>query len=284
MPLLNFATIDSGYGQLQGEVFPGLTLTGGERFDRHNQFGGHSTGAVAAAWTFNDSDTTVRSSFSQGFKAPSLYQLYSDYGNRALRPEAGESWDLGVEQHVWERRLMFSTTYYQRYSRDLIEFFECLSAADCLTGAELGYYANVARAAAHGVELQAAAYPTDQLTLAANYTLTDTEDKSVGSPGYGQELLRRPKNAANASLSYRWSQSLTTIVDGRYAGPSFDNPGTGRVQLGGYALFNVRLSYSLGKQLELYGRVENATGKHYETAYEYGTLGRVAYAGVRASF
>jgi outer membrane cobalamin receptor len=34
----------------------------------------------------------------------------------------------------------------------------------------------------------------------------------------------------------------------------------------------------------LYARVENATGKHYETAYQYGTFGRVAFAGLRASF
>ena len=46
----NAATIDSGYAQLQGEVVPGLTLTAGERYDRHDVFGGHSTGALAAAW------------------------------------------------------------------------------------------------------------------------------------------------------------------------------------------------------------------------------------------
>jgi vitamin B12 transporter len=284
-PTRNYASIDSGYAQLQGEVAPGLTLTAGERYDRHDVFGGHTTGAFAAAWALNDAQTILRSSFSQGFKAPSLYELYSNYGNPALRPEAGESWDAGVEQHAWERRLMLSASYFQRYSRDLIEFFDCTTPVGCLHPAALGYYANISRAAAHGVELQGTVDPTERITLAANYTLTETEDQSPGSPTYGQELIRRPKNAANASATYRWSFPLTGNVAVRYAGPSFDDgPYGGRVELGGYVLADLRMSYAIRDRLEVYARVENVAGKHYETIYEYGTPGRIAYAGVRATF
>jgi vitamin B12 transporter len=284
-PTRNYASIDSGYAQLQGEVASGLTLTGGERYDRHDVFGGHSTGAFAAAWALNDARTILRSSFSQGFKAPSLYELYSNYGNPALRPEAGESWDAGIEQHAWERRWLLSATYFQRYSRDLIEFFDCTTPVGCLHPTVLGYYANISRAAAHGVELQSTLDLTDRITLMANYTLTETEDQSPGSPTYGEELIRRPKNAANASLTYRWSFPLTGNIAVRYAGPSFDDGAYGgRVELGGYVLADVRWSYAIRDRLEVYARVENLTGKHYETIYEYGTLGRVAYAGVRTTF
>jgi len=283
MPTQNYDTIDSGYAQLQGDIVQNLTLTAGERYDRHDVYGGHSTGAVAAALRLNGGDTILRSSFSQGFKAPSLYQLYSSYGNQALRPEAAESWDAGVEQHLWDQRLMMSATYFQRYSRDLIEFYDCPSLADCLNPSG-GYYANISRATAHGVELQSTYQASSQLALAANYTLTDTEDKSPGSPTYGQALPRRPRNAANASATYRWQMPLTANVAVRYAGPSLDSGAVGaeEVTLGGYVLVDLRLSYALYDRLELYARVENATGKHYETAYEYGTLGRVAYAGFRA--
>jgi vitamin B12 transporter len=283
MPVKNHATIDSGYAQLQGEVVSGLTLTAGERYDRHDVYGGHTTGAVAAAWAMNDGRTILRSSFSQGFKAPSLYQLYSNYGNLALSPEAGESWDAGIEQRLWGRRLLLSATYFQRYSRDLIEFFDCPTPTNCPNPSG-GYYANIARATAHGVELQAAVNPTEQITLAANYTLDETEDQSPGSPTYGEELLRRPKNTANASVTYRWSVPLTANVAVRYAGRSFDNNGSGLVELGGYVLVDLRLSYTLRDRLEIYARVENATGKYYETVYQYGTLNRVAYAGLRATF
>ena len=46
----------------------------------------------------------------------------------------------------------------------------------------------------------------------------------------------------------------------------------------------VVITNALRDRLEIYARVENATGKYYETVYKYGTLGRVAYAGLRATF
>ncbi len=282
-PLENAVTIDSGYGQVQAEVATGLTLTAGERYDHHDVYGGHSTGQLAAAWALNDNRTVLRASFGQGFKAPSLYQLYSNYGNQALRPETAESFDAGLEQHAWDSRLVVSATYFQRYSHDLIEFFDCSTPNALCVIEPNGYYANIARAAAHGAELQATLSPTPELTLAANYTLTVTEDKSPGSPTYGDTLPRRPEDAANLSATYHWSVPFATSIAARYAGPSFDDAAN-TIKLGGYVLADLRLSYQLRERLELYARLDNATGKHYETAYQYGTLSRVAYAGVRAAF
>jgi vitamin B12 transporter len=285
MPLRNFAAIDSGYAQLQGEPVAGLSLTAGGRYDRHNVYGGHSTGQFAAAWTLDDSRTVLRASFGQGFKAPSLYQLYSNYGNKALQPEIANSWDAGVEHHAWNGRVLLSATYFNRDSRDLIEFFDCTTPSTqplCATE-PFGYYANVARASARGAELQAAVNPSDQLQLSANYTLTDAEDRSPGSATFGNQLPRRPKSSANAMATYRWPSRLSTSVGARYASRSFDDAAN-TIALGGYVLVDLRISYALGDRLELYGRVDNATGKHYETAYLYGTYGRVGFAGVRATF
>ena len=282
-PLENAATIDSGYLQLQGEVLTGLTLTAGERYDRHDVYGGHSTGQVAAAWVLNDSHTVLRASFGQGFKAPSLYQLYSQYGNVALQPEQAHSWDAGVEHHLWNERMLLSATYFQRASHDLIAFFDCTTPNGLCATEPFGYYANIARASAHGVELQASLTATDSLSVSANYTLTKTEDQSPDSLTYGNELPRRPKEAANASATYRWPWRVTTDVAVRYGGRSFDDAAN-QIALGGYVLVDLRASYAFTDHFQLYGRVENLTGKHYETAYQYGTLGRVAFAGLRATF
>ncbi|MGH1556680.1 TonB-dependent receptor domain-containing protein [Caulobacter segnis] len=46
-------------------------------------------------------DTVVRASFGQGFRAPGLYELYSEYGNLDLSPEKFDSWDAGVEQRFF---------------------------------------------------------------------------------------------------------------------------------------------------------------------------------------
>ena len=83
--------------------------------------------------------------------------------------------------------------------------------------------------------------------------------------------------------TYRWPSHLSTSVGARYASRTFDDAAN-TIALGGYLLVDLRISYALGDRLELYGRVDNATGKHYETAYLYGTYGRVGFAGVRATF
>jgi vitamin B12 transporter len=283
MPVIKQASIDSGYAQLQSEVLAGLTLTAGERYDHHDLYGGHTTGQVAAAWALNDRQTILRASFGQGFKAPSLYQLYSNYGNQALQPEEANSWDAGVEWHGFEGRWMGSATYFQRSSRDLINFFSCPAPnALCVTEPG-GFYANIARASARGLELQSTLNLSERLKLAANYTLTETEDRSPGSPTYGMELPNRPKNAANASVTYASPPHLSAAIALRYAGRSFDDA-IAPTWLGGYVRVDVRVDYPIRAGLELYGRVENVTDKHYETTYEYGTLGRVGYVGIRATF
>ena len=283
MPVDKQVSINSGYAQLQTELLAGLTFTAGERYDHHDVYGGHTTGQLAAAWALNDQKTIIRASFGEGFKAPSLYELYSNYGNLALHPEQARSWDAGVERRSSDARLVISATYFQRKSDDLILFLSCPAPIALCATEPQGVFANVARASARGVELQGSFNLSEHLSLLANYTLTETEDRSPGSPTYGQELPNRPKNMANASATYRWPLGITAAIATQYVGPSFDNAIT-PVWLGGYVLLNLRASYSISERLEVYGRIENAADKHYETRFEYGTLGRVGYFGVRANF
>jgi len=275
--------INSGYLQGQYQVLPGLTLTAGGRYDHHEVYGGHGTGQFAAAWVMPDQKTVLRTSLGQGFKAPALYQLYSNYGNRALEPEKAVSWDAGIERHALEDRLVASATYFQRSSHDLINFFDCSTPSPLCATEPFGYYANIARSFAHGVELTGSLQAADRLSITGNYTWTATEDRSSGSATYGNELPRRPAHAGNATVSYLWPLRLSTALALRYAGPSFDDAAN-RIRLGGYVLLDFRTSLTVTDHLELYGRVENLTDRHYEVAYQYGTLGRSAYIGARATF
>ena len=274
------------YVQLQGEVISGLTLTAGERHDHYDAFGQHYTGQFAAAWSL-PSSTILRASWSQGYKAPSLYQLYSPYGNSALKPETSTGGDAGVEQHLWSDRVTLSATYFLTHFNNLIEFEDCPGSPLCATlGLDGGYYANFDRAKASGVELQASATVTPELVVAANYSHIKTDDETPGSATEGQQLFQRPEDAANLSVTYSWPHSIKTTVAARYGGPSLDQNfnvyPTATVRLGGYTLLDLRVSYDVTDKLELYARVDNATNKWYETVYQYGTWGRTAFFGLRA--
>jgi vitamin B12 transporter len=274
------------YVQVQGEVVRGLTLTAGERHDHYDSVGQHYTGQFAAAWSL-PSSTVLRASWSQGYKAPSLYQLYSPYGNTTLKPEVSTGGDGGVEQHLWNDRVTLSATYFLTHFKNLIEFEDCPGSPLCETiGQTGGYYANLDRAKASGVELQASAALTPALALSANYSHIKTIDETPGSPTDGQQLFQRPEDAANLSLTYTWPHRVATTVAARYGGPSVDQNfnvyPTATLRLGGYTLLDLRASYSVTDKLELYARIDNATNKWYETIYQYGTWGRTAFFGLRA--
>lgn len=268
--------MDSVYGQLQAKPVAGLTLTGGVRYDDHDTFGSATTFQAGATWTPNDGATIFRANYGEGFKAPSLYQLYSDYGNTALKPEEAKSWDIGVEHSVLDGRLRGSVTYFNRDTTNQIDFLSNNIPPN------FGGYANTAKTQADGVEVEGSFEVNSLLTLSANYTNMDAVNKSAGA-NYGKDLVRRAGETANADAELSLPNGLTAGVTMQYVGHSFDNAANTR-RLKSYVLTDVRVSYPINDTFELYGRVENLFDQQYETLYRYGTLGRGAFAGVRARF
>ena len=282
------ASITGLYAQLVGDLLPGLTVSGGVRRDHHDDFGNHTAGQASAAWRVNDGRTVLRASWGQAFKAPSLYQLGSEFGNPNLAPESSHSWDAGVEHRLFDGRVVLSAAYFDRHTRNQIDFVSCFSPGDdprCVSVGgvpRFGFYDNTARTKAHGVELSAQADLTEALTVTANYTWTDARNETLG-PNRENQLVRRPPREANAEATYRWPSKLSTAVAVHYAGARYDdianlNP------LKGYVLWDLRASYPLSETIEVYARVENLFDESYETIRDYGELGRAAYGGVKARF
>ncbi|AKH42869.1 vitamin B12 transporter [Altererythrobacter atlanticus] len=271
------------YGQLQFEPVDGLTLTGGLRQEDHSAFGGSTVGSASLAYTPNDGVTVVRASWGEGFKAPSLYQLYSEYGNPGLAPEQAESWDVGIEQWLFHA-VSLSAVYFQRDSDDLINFAYCSATPDnplCSDG-RFGYYENVDRADTEGVELGTSIY-LGAFQASANYTWLDAVNSSPGDFNKGNRLARRPENTFNATASYTLPFGLTAGATMRIVGDSFNDAGNTQV-VESYTLVDFRLSYPVNEKLEVYARVENAFDERYETVSDYGTLPQLFYGGVRLRF
>jgi vitamin B12 transporter len=282
VPLDSNIEITSVYAQINGEIVKGLTLTGGLRHDDHDTFGNNTLGQAAVAWAFNDGNTTLRASFGQGFKAPTLFHLYSNFGNTLLQPEDADSWDAGIEQRFADGSVVLSAIYFGRKTKNQIDFVSCTSPNPLCTPGKTGVYDNISRAKADGVEL-AASVSLDALTLQANYTLTNTENTSPGNANRGRKLPRRPKNAANFWADYEWAFGLSTGFGVRYVGQTFDNAANSFV-LEDYALVEVRASYPVNDNVEIYGRIENLFDQAYATTRNYSTEGRGAFAGIRTKF
>jgi len=278
--------VDSVYGQLQAEVIKGLTLTAGVRYEDHDTYGSHTLGQASAAWALNEGNTVLRASFGQGFRAPGLYELYSEYGNLSLSPEKFDSWDAGVEQHFFGGKAKASATWFQREADNEIRYNSCSTGSTdplCAPGGvfRFGYYRNVQKTKTQGVELIGEVKPVAGLTITGNYTYTDAQSESGTSKG--KQLTRRPKNMGNLSVGYRWPVGLTTTVAARYVGKTYNNDANTQV-VKDYTLVDLRAAYEINKTYEVFGRVENLFDKDYQTILNYGTAGRGAFVGLRARF
>ena len=278
--------VDSIYGQLQVEPVQGLTLAGGLRHEDHDTYGAHTLGQVSAAWALNGGNTVLRASFGQGFRAPGLYELYSEYGNTKLSPEEFDSWDAGIEQRFLDGKVRASATWFHRKADNEIRFFSCAAGSTdplCAPGGapRFGYYSNLQKTKAQGLELIGELKPADGLTITGDYSYTDAESASGASKG--KQLTRRPKTMGNLSATYRWPVGLSTTIAVRYVGKTYNNEANTQA-VADYATVDLRASYPINPTLEVFGRVENALDKDYQTILNFGAPGRGAFMGLRARF
>lgn len=247
-----------------------LRLAGGARVDDHSRFGTHVTLGAHGSLGFAD-DWRARASYGEGFKAPTLYQLFGGFvGNPDLRPEKSRSFDIGVERGVrGGEGLHLAATLFRRDSRNLIDL-------------DSGFvYRNIARARAQGFELEAGLRPSERWLVQAAYTWLKARDRTND-----RALARRPRHAVTVSAD--WTTPLAGLelgADLRMASDAveYDFAGT-PAALDGYAVLTVRAALPITERVDVYGRIENLTDAQYETARGFNTAGRSAFIGARARF
>ena len=271
-----------------GIEFGGLSGHVGVRQDEHEDFGGATSFGGDLTYEIVDG-LRFRASVGEGFKAPSLYQLFSDYGNPALQPEESISYDLGLAYGTRAEPVYASVTLFQRDSENLINFIGCPVQTGICNNRPFGTYDNVAQARARGVEVEAGASPFDGLRLRAAYAYVDAQDRSAGTANFGNQLARRPQHAG--TLSVDWAPAPETIGapviggDLRIVGDAFDDAGNNK-RLDGYTVADLRVSVPLGliageRPVEVFGRVENVFDEQYQTAAGYAQAPRGFFAGIR---
>jgi len=271
----------NGYdAQWQAKPVEGVTLTGGVRHDDDREFGGHNSVKLSGAWQVLTA-TTLRANYGDGFKAPSLYELFSQYSNplAALKPEIAKGWEAGIDQTMWDGRLSASLTYFERRTAGQIDFFSCygvVSPACALRAEQGGYYYNVDRSRASGVEAALSARLSETLEISANYTNLSDVDRATGL-----QLARRPHDSANAVATWRPDAELTLGIAADYIGKRFDDAAH-FTALSGATQVKLFGSYKLNDRFELFGRVENLFDDRSEPVAGYGASGRAFTAGVAA--
>ena len=237
---------------------------------RDSEFGGVSTGAVAAGYRLGAA-WRVQASVGTAFRAPSLYQRFSDSGKASLRPEKGRNAELGL--HYAAGRDEFGVTAYRNLVRDLIIYSApgaCLSPWGC--------YDNVSEGRLQGLSLRGATV-LGAVRLSGTLDLQAPKDSDEASINYGKLLARRAKTHGSLRAETdvgAWTLGGQVLASSKRT----DNLSTG-YRLGGYALLDLDAQVAMSRQLSLQFKVENVFDRKYETARTYATAPRQVFIGLR---
>lgn len=242
-----------------------LTLSGGVRSDDHERFGPETTGRFAAAYQATPG-LTLRGSWGEGFKAPTIFQTTffccgAAAANEALRPERSDGVDIGAEWAALNGRGHVSVTLFRQNTEDLIDF-----------SFAVGGYENISEVESGGVEVSAGWNLTGTLTLSADYAYIKATE------GDGTPLRRLPTHSGDLVLGFDPGGALSGSVLLRYNG---SEPIDDRNELDAWTRVDINARYDLSDKFELFGRIENVLDAHYQQILGYGTPGRSGFVGAR---
>jgi vitamin B12 transporter len=236
-------------------------ISAGIRYDDHSRFGSQDTWRLTGSRSLPFLTSRIHGSGGTGFKAPTVTQLYSPYGNSDLNPETSEGWDIGYELQVPGTETKIDTTFFWNEFQNLIQFDQQTFLLE-----------NIEEAKTHGVEISTTASVLEQLDWTGSFTYLETENLTTQSP-----LLRRARTKARSVLSYHITRGTRISFDTLWVGPRYDRDFSSfppeQVKLGSYVLFGVNGSYELQKGTALTLRVDNLFDREYEEVLGFGTPG-----------
>ncbi|QYX55708.1 TonB-dependent receptor [Roseovarius sp. SCSIO 43702] len=260
--------------ELLHQVTPDFDISAALRHDDNSSFGGKTTGRIAAIWRPAD-DLAIRALIGTGYRAPSLYERFGQYGVATLRPEESRSFELGVEKTFGDLGFVEATLFYTEID-DLIDF----DGASTACGNPFpGCYNQIpGTTTAKGIELAGEYGLTDTATVYGNYTYTDAETN-------GARLTRTPKHDLVLGLRNDFTTRFSAEIDLRRVADVEPSPfAPAGHKVGDYTLVGVGMTYEVTDRAQAYLRVENLFNEDYETAGGFNQPGRTAFVGLRASF
>jgi len=278
LPLYKESSNWAAYIQDEWEVIENFNITSGARYDSYSHAGGAWTYRFTGAYLFTKTDTKIRSSYGTAFKAPSLQRLYSpdpySLGNSDLKPETSQGWDVGFDQYLLSRKMVFSGTYFQNDITNLIDF----KSTDPING--YGTFVNRQKAKNNGVELELKATLMEDWITRLAYTYTEsTSTTESGSQRRGLVPRQQFGLDTNYCLFDKWTIGCgVTIVADR------EDQFTSGLDIEDFFTARVYSRYEHNDHFAIFGRVENVTNTDYEYSTKVPALPIGFYGGVELKF
>ncbi|MEQ6120647.1 TonB-dependent receptor plug domain-containing protein [Reichenbachiella sp. MALMAid0571] len=271
----NFTIIDP-YASLFFENNTGLNVHAGLRLNSHSVYDSKLLYNINPSYLIEATDAMkikVLASIGTSYITPSLYQLYSAYGNSELTPEESLNYEGGVSLYV-NKNVEFNFTYFKREETNPIGW-------DSSRG-DFGGYANL------GEDRTVSGYETNinwnivpKWMLAVNYTHTESDQTStfyrIPKDKFGFTLNFDATDYTNISAKYNYTSSRTV--------QDFSTWPATEVVLDSYSIVDILIQQkTLNDRLKFFGAVNNILDHDFIGVLGFTTRGRNFNIGLTYNF
>lgn len=259
----------------------GLSLEGGFRLHHHSVYGNYSVGNLNPSWLIRNR-FKLFANFSSAYRTPSLFQLFSEYGNRNLNPEAAWTTEAGIQFFSKSQQVTARLALFSRSVRQVIFFYFNPNTF-------AAQYINQDRQADHGSELELTITPSRLINIRFFHTYVTgqlTTRMNAKDTTYFN-LLRRPKHSMGLQATANLTPKLTITTNLNYYSKRWDayydaaRFTTVSTELAPYFLWDLYAAYRFGKNLRVFMNLRNITHSRYTEVSGFNTLRFNAYGGIQ---
>ncbi|NAS06108.1 ligand-gated channel protein [Acinetobacter haemolyticus] len=282
-----------------------FTLTSSLRLDKDEKFGDHWSPKVYGGWGVND-NWVIKGGVSTGYKTPALRATVAEWGqatggsqssgvivgNPNLKPEKSVNYEVSFNWDNLDDLTAGLTLFNSEFKDKITEIRTCQSdsgtrGCDWL-GEKFDFVSlreNVDKANMRGAEATFGWKVLPNVKLSANYTFTDTEQKS--GINKGKPLNEMPKHMFNTTADWEINDQFSSWGRVNYRSKTSDYLSRTAMAKGkpAYTMVDVGLNYKPTQNIAVAAGIYNLLDKEIDTAtYNYVLDGRRYNLGVTYSF
>lgn len=247
------------YGFIQQTFANRLTLNAGLRLQYNQVYGNEWIPSAGLSYRTNET-TTLKASFSKGFRSPTIRELFLWGPNPKLQPETVLNYEAGILKSFYNRKLNVELTGFLVKGDNLI-----------VTVPMKGLL-NAGEVENKGIEFSADANPVNRLNFRATYSYINMK-----SPVYAT-----PEHQLYISSRYRLNKTSFTLSLQHVA--NLDTDPSAKTHFEDFTLVNARVGYRFCKFAEAFINGENLLNQKYEQNRYYTMPGTTVFAGLNLNF
>lgn len=225
----------------------------GFRYNYHNIYGSNGTFTINPSYNIDD-NTKVFINISSGYRTPGLYELYSEYGNKELKPESSMNYEIGLQLLANENKSSVRLVGFRRDIKNLIIYYTNANRKSS--------YINRDKQNDYGFELESNIALGRNSSWVNNLTYIDGETKSENTKM--KNLFRRPNFTFNSALNLQPAEGLQVTPSFRFVGNRLKGLyDAGPNPIPHYYTLDLYASYAFIKQARVFLDLRNITNQLY---------------------